>query len=264
MRKTIHNLLFIYAAILLVVACKKKDSPEPPSTLGFVSFHNAALLLPRAGNVLVDNNRVNNANFLSYLASITGNWVGVNEGTRTIALKDSSVSATANWASKAITAQAGKAYSAFAYDTLNATTGQVRMLVLNTDLSTPALGKSNVRFLHLSPDASNVDVALLRVNDARTGYIDSVKINNVPYVGPAPNEAALSAFANIPSGFYHIRVRPAGTFTNVVSVGTTFTTGTSIIQGKNYSIFARGFVNNTGTGRTTATALGATIILHNP
>lgn len=264
MRKTINYFLITCAAAAFAVSCKKKDNPEPQSNLGYVSFHNAALLLPRAGNILIDNNRVNNANFISYLASISGNWVGAVEGNRTIAFKDSSAAVTTNWASKSVTVQAGKAYSAFAYDTLNATTGQVRMLVLNTDLTTPALGRSNVRFLHLSPDAPNVDVALLRVNDARTGYVDSIKITNVPFVGPTPNETALSAFANIPSGLYHIRVRPAGTFTNVVSVGTTFTTGTSIIQGKNYSIFARGFVTNTGPGRTTATALGATIILHNP
>jgi hypothetical protein len=264
MKKTINYFSIICITALLLAACKKKESPAPPATIGYVSFHNLALLLPKAGNVLIDNNRVNNANFLSYLASIAGNWVGSIEGSRTIALRDSSAGVTTNWASKSLSIQAGKAYSAFTYDTLNAGTGQVRMMVLSTDLSTPALGVSNVRFLHLSPDAPNVDVVLFRVNDARTAYLDSVKISNAPFVGPTPNENALSAFTNIPSGFYHIRVRPTGTFTNVVSVGTTFSTGTSIIQGKNYSIAARGFVNNTGAGRSAATALGATIILHNP
>ena len=138
------------------------------------------------------------------------------------------------------------------------------MLVLNTDLTAPATGRSNIRFLHLSPDAPAVDVVLLRVNDARNAYIDSTRITNVPFTGASPNETALSAFAGIPSGLYHIRVRRAGTFTNVVTVGTTFTTGQTFVQGKIYSVFARGFVNNTGPGRVTATALGATIILHNP
>jgi hypothetical protein len=139
------------------------------------------------------------------------------------------------------------------------------MLVLNTDMTTPNIGTAGLRFLHLSPDAPNVDVALLRVNDAGTAYIDSVIVRNVPFVGASPNETSLSNFASIPSGRYHIRVRVAGTFTNVVSVGgPSFTTGQLLLQGKKYTIFARGFVNNTGPGRTTATALGATIILHNP
>ncbi len=261
----INKCLIISLLIAGVVSsCKKKNNPEPAPTIGYVSLHNAALLLPRAGNVLVDNVKANNANFIGYLSNITGNWVGVQEGNRSIALKDSSASAAANWASKTIVAQAGKAISVFTYDTLNATTGQVRIMALTTDLTTPPLGRSNVRFLHLSPDAPVVDVALLRINDTRTAYVDSVKIIGVPFAGATPNETALSVLSSIPSGLYHIRVRPTGTFTNAVSVGTTFTTGQILIQGKIYTIFARGFLTNTGPGRTTATTLGASVVLHNP
>jgi hypothetical protein len=255
-----------FALLLLlatsIVGCKKKDG-EPPISVGYVSAHNAALLIPRPVNVLIDNNRVNNVNFLGYLASITGNWAGAQSGSRTVAVRDTSSSATTNYASRSITIEPTRAYSVFTYDTLTSG-GTVRMLVLNTDLSLPDIGRTAVRFLHLSPDAPAVDVALLRVNDAATAYADSVVIRNVSFVGGSPNEAALSAFSTIPSGRYHIRVRPAGTFTNVVSVGTTFTTGQLLLQGKKHTIFARGFLNNTGPGRSSATALGATVILHNP
>ena len=72
MRKTIYSLIIIGVLIISFTSCKRNDNPEAPSNIGLVSFHNAALLLPRAGNVLIDNNRVNNNNFLTYLASISG------------------------------------------------------------------------------------------------------------------------------------------------------------------------------------------------
>jgi Domain of unknown function (DUF4397) len=260
----IPTFLLLIAGAIFLPSCKK-EKKEPPITVGYISFHNAALLLPRAGNVLIDDKKVNNANFLGYLNSITGNFVGAEQGSRTIAFKDSSASATTDWVSRTATIESNKAISVFTYDTLNAATGKIKMLVLKTDLTPPTPGSSKVRFLHLSPDAPAVDVALLRVNDARTAYRDSVVINNVSYVGlSTPNETTLSVLSTIPSGLYHIRVRRTGTFTNAVSVGTSFTTGQSIIEGKNYSILARGFLTNTGVGRSSTTALGATVILHNP
>ncbi len=259
------SFVVIAAGLLLMQSCKKDDQlSTEPNTYGYISVNHTALLVPRPVNVLIDGNRVNLNNFLGYNSSITGNYVGAIQGSRTLAIRDTASSATTNYVSRAINVTAGMAYHAFTYGILNS--NAFNMIVLPTSLQLPAAGRFNVRFLHLSPDAPPVDVALLRVNDARNGYADSVVLRTIPYVGSSttPNETSLAGLNTLLSGLYHIRVRPAGTFTNVVSVGTTFTTGQSFVPGKIYTVFARGLLNNTGAGTSAATALGASIVLHNP
>lgn len=265
MKINFKSLIVIIAGLVLMQSCKKDDQlSTEPNTFGYISVNHAALLVPRPVNVLIDGNRVNNNNFLGYLGSITGNFVGAAQGSRTLAIRDTTAATTGNYVSRNLNVTAGMAYNAFTYGVVNSNT--FNMIVLPTSLQAPATDRFNVRFLHLSPDAPPVDVALLRVNDARTAYADSLVIRTAQYVGSSstPNETNLAALTTLPSGLYHIRVRPAGTFTNVVSVGTSFTTGQTFASSKIYTVFARGLLNNTGAGTSAATALGATVVLHNP
>ena len=96
-------------------------------------------------------------------------------------------------------------------------------LVFDDDLSAPAAGKAHVRFIHLSPDAPNVDVALAG---------GAVLFGNVAF-GEADNAGL---FSPLDSGTYDLEVRVAGTSTVVLSLP-----GIALEEGKIYTVFARGF-----------------------
>ncbi len=128
---------------------------------------------------------------------------------------------------------AGAHYSVFATGAV----ADIAPLVVADDLSTPASGKAHVRFVHLSPDAPAVDVAVtsgpvLFANQAFKGY---------------------TAFAPVDAGTYDLEVRLAGTSTVVLPLP-----GITLTAGRIYTVFARGFVGGAG-----AQALGAQIIVNN-
>lgn len=127
----------------------------------------------------------------------------------------------------------GKNYSIFAIDSVL----KISALRLEDDLTAPASGKTHVRFVHLSPNAPAVDVAVTGGPVLFSDYIFK--------------EA--SSFTPINSGTYNLEVRLAGTSTVVLSLP-----GVTLTNGKIITIYARGFVGATGTQ-----ALGASVIAHN-
>lgn len=125
-----------------------------------------------------------------------------------------------------------KNYSIFAVDSV----AKIAPLVLTDDLTAPATGKAHVRFVHLSPNAPAVDVAL---------------------VGGAvvfPNQAfkGFTAFAPLDAGTYNLEVRVAGTSTVALTLPPI-----TLAAGKIYTVFAKGFLGATG-----AQELGAEIIVN--
>ncbi len=127
----------------------------------------------------------------------------------------------------------GVNYSVFACDSVS----KLTPLVLTDDLTAPASGKSHVRFVHLSPNAPAVDVAV-------TG--GPVLFSNTAFKGS-------TAFTPVNAGTYDLEVRLAGTTTVVLPLP-----GITLQAGKIYTVFAKGFVGGSG-----AEALGAQIIVNN-
>lgn len=132
-----------------------------------------------------------------------------------------------------LTLESGINYSVFATGAV----ANIAPLVLEDNLATPAAGKAHVRFVHLSPDAPAVDVAVsggpvLFGNVAFRGYED---------------------FTPVDAGTYNLDVRLAGTTTSVLPLP-----NTTLEAGKIYTVFARGFVSGTATA-----ALSAEIIVNN-
>ena len=109
-------------------------------------------------------------------------------------------------------------------------------LVLVDDLSLPAAGKAHVRFVHLSPDAPAVDVAVQG---------GPVVFGNQAFRQSTP-------FTPLAAGTYDLEVRLAGTNTVVLPLP-----GITLEAGKVYTVFAKGFVGGTG-----AQVLGAQIIVN--
>ena len=124
-------------------------------------------------------------------------------------------------------------YSVFAVDSVSV----ISAIVLTDDLTAPAAGNAHVRFIHLSPDAPAVDVAV-----ASSG---TVVFGNKSF-------KEYTAFTPLAAGSYSLDVRVAGTSTVALVLPTI-----TLEAGKIYTVYAKGFLGGTG-----AQALGAEIIVN--
>lgn len=224
---------FAIAALAVVstgmVACNDDDDDDntPAASVARVMVTHASPDAPGV-DLLVDDAKVNTA-ALTFPNSTA--YLNVNAGTRNIKVNVAGTSTTVINAN--VPFVANKNYSLFAVDSV----ASIAPLLFEDDLTAPAAGKAHVRFIHLSPNAPAVDVAL-------TG--GSV-------VFPAYEFTDGSAFAPLDAGTYNLEVRLAGTTTVVLPLP-----GIALTAGKIYTVYAKGFVGGTG-----AQALGAQIILNN-
>jgi hypothetical protein len=96
---------------------------------------------------------------------------------------------------------------------------EIEPLVLIDNNDAPAAGKAHVRFVHASPDAPAVDIAV-------TG--GPVLFSNIPFKG-------VGDYLPVDAGSYDLEARLAGTETVALSVP-----GVALEEGKVYTIFAMG------------------------
>jgi LPXTG-motif cell wall-anchored protein len=99
----------------------------------------------------------------------------------------------------------------------------IEPLVLVDNNSAPAAGKAHVRFVHASPDAPAVDIAV-----ANGG---PVLFSNVPFKG-------VGDYLPVDAGTYDLEARIAGTDTAALSVP-----GVMLDEGSVYTIFAMGLAD---------------------
>lgn len=215
-------------AALFLAGCGDDDNDNPvaPAANAKVMAVHASPDAP-AVDLLVDGAVVGSG--LAY-PNNTG-YLSLSAGTHNVKVNVAGSSTTVIDASPNLTA--GMAYSVFACDSVS----KIAPLVLTDDLTAPASGKAHVRFVHLSPNAPAVDVAVQG---------GPVLFSNTSFKG-------YSAFTPVTAGTYDLEVRLAGTSTVVLSLP-----GISLQAGKIYTVFARGFVGGAG-----AEALGAQIIANN-
>jgi hypothetical protein len=209
-------------------ACDDDDDSTPtPAAQAKVLVTHASPDAPGV-DLLVDNAKQNSA-ALTFPNS-TG-YLALNAGTRNIKVNVAGTSTTVINAD--IDFVANKNYSLFAVDSV----ANLGAVLFEDDLTAPASGKAHVRFIHLSPNAPAVDVAL-------TGG---------GAVFPNFEFTEGSTFLPLDAGTYSLEVRLAGTSTVVLPLP-----GIALEAGKIYTVFAKGFVGGTGTQ-----ALGAQIIVNN-
>ncbi|CAM3484759.1 DUF4397 domain-containing protein [Pontibacter korlensis] len=89
------------------------------------------------------------------------------------------------------------------------------------DLTAPASGKAHVRFVHLSPDAPNVDVV----------------VQGGPVLFSDMEFKEASAFTPVDAGSYTVEVQPVNSDDAAVSATL------NLQSGKIYTVFARGFLS---------------------
>ena len=158
-------------------------------------------------------------------------YVPVPAGERNVKVNASGTSTTVINAD--LTLDQNLTYTVFAIDSLNG----ISALVLVDNLAAPADGKAHVRFVHLSPNAPAVDIALV----------------GGPAVFPNVEFGEYIDFTPLDAATYNLEVRLAGTNTVVLPLGSI-----SLMDGKIYTVYAKGFVGGTG-----SQALGAEIIVNN-
>jgi hypothetical protein len=157
-------------------------------------------------------------------------YLSLSAGSRSIKVNVTGTSTTVISAN--LTLAPGVSYSVFAVDSVS----KIAPLVLTDDLTAPAAGKAHVRFVHLSPNAPAVDIA--------------VAGGPVLFSNRAFKQSA--GFTPVDAGTYNLEVRIAGTATVVLPLS-----GIALQTGKIYTVFARGFVGGSG-----AQGLGAEIIVN--
>jgi hypothetical protein len=159
------------------------------------------------------------------------NYLTVNAGTRNVKINAAGTTTTVLNADN--TVASGKSYSLFAVDSLS----NLGAVLIEDNLATPASGKAHVRFIHLSPNAPAVDVA-----------VDGGAVVFGDYTF---KEA--SAFTPLDAGTYDLEVRVAGTTTVALDLDPI-----TLTAGKIYTVYAKGFL-----GGTAPQDLGAAIIVNN-
>lgn len=227
MKKNILNLvLTLFASALVFTSCEK-DSEEPTKVYSNVLVAHASPNAPGV-DLLIDNTKKNSAALT--FPNNTG-YLMVESGTRNVKINVTGTSTTVINAN--LTLEKDKNYTVFAVDSVS----KISALVLSDDLTMPASGKAHVRFVHLSPNAPAVDVAV-----ASSG---AVVFGNKAF-------KTYTAFTPLDAGVYNLDVRVAGTKTVALVLPSI-----TLQSGKIYTIFAKGFLNGTG-----AQALGAEIIVN--
>ncbi|MBK7764082.1 MAG: DUF4397 domain-containing protein [Bacteroidetes bacterium] len=212
---------------IMFSSCDKDDVIALPiDTSGLLVVHAS----PNAPGVdlLVDNAKVNSA---ALTFPLNTGYLSINSGTRNLKVNVSGTSTTVINADVPFTKNVN--YSLFAVDSVS----KISTVLLQDDLTTPAAGKAHVRFVHLSPDAPAVDIAL---------------------VGGAvvfPNKAfkESTSFTPLDAGTYNLEVRLTGTSTVALTLPPL-----TLQSGKIYTVFAKGFAGGTG-----SQALGAEVIANN-
>jgi len=244
--KTILALSIILSTIIFIAACSKSSNPSPTPTTGtaYVSVTNASPTATSYGVYSDTTNIYTNGTLgYGYTTGVAGGnpYSTVTSGNHSIKLMSggNSVFLDSNG-----TFANGGYYSFFVYDTGN----QVKTLALNDNLTPPASGSAEVRFLNLSPNSQSLNVWLI---NADTTTKDSVSLSSIPYTGSSvANTDSLSSFKTITAGTYKVLLN------SNVELNLFQNDSVAFANGKIYTIYAKGYVN----GINGADSLGLGII----
>jgi hypothetical protein len=216
------------AAATSIYGCKSEDTTPVAPTMAANGYAIVVHASPNAPGVdLIVDNATAKTNLT--FPSNTG-YLPLPAGTRAVKVNVTGTSTAVISANLAIAENAY--YTVFAADSVS----KIAPIVLMDNLASPAAGNAHVRFVHLSPNAPAVDIAV-------TG--GSVLFGNKAF-------KQYTDFTPVAAGTYNLEVRLANTTTVVLPLP-----GITLQAGKIYTVFARGFVGGSG-----AQALGAEIIVN--
>jgi hypothetical protein len=192
--------LFLATAVLAgATGCDDDDDPTAPVEQGRVRAVHAVGNAP-AVDILVDGEVVTPAAGLSYGNKTS--YIDADEGNRAVAVR--ATGTTLNLLTFTAPVAADADYTVIAAGRIGATSGPTPRLISITDNAAPTTGNANVRVVHASPSAGNVDVYVTAPGaDIATA---TPVLTNVAF-------GAVANLANVAPGTYRIRVTPTGTKT---------------------------------------------------
>jgi hypothetical protein len=225
-KNKLYQLIGATAVIALTVgACSDDDDTNPVSNETPTSNVLIAHASPDAPgvDVFVDNGATPAVPNLEFPDN-TG-YVSIPAGSRNVKVAVTNTGIGSAVLNADLNLTPGTNYTVFAIDSVSS----IEFLVLQDDLTAPASGNAHVRFVHLSPNAPAVDVAL-----QGGGAISP------DFAGKSFREA--TPFTPLAAGTYNLEVRVAGTSTVALPLP-----GVTLEAGKIYTVFAKGFLGGTGT-----------------
>lgn len=217
--------IFYITTVCFLTGCGKDDG-EVISGTARISFTHAAVDAPALDVYVQDEKITVNPLLYGFTSGVTGNpYLAVDAGTRFIRL---SSNGTSNLVQGNIPVKPDSSYSVFAYDTIN-TAGTLRVLLLSDRLDTPAIGKSHIRFLQLSPDTGRIYVRIVNATD-------SITVGYRPYITATTTQElnTIAAFTPVNAGNYTLTVRLTD------STPVIFSTPIALSPGRIISIYSRG------------------------
>lgn len=225
--------LFLATAVLAgATGCSDDDDPTEPTETGRVRAVHAVGNAP-AVDILVDGNVVTPTNGLSY--GNKTNYVEAAAGDRSVAVR--AAGSNVNLLTFTAPVTANTDYTVIAAGRFGATSGPTPRLITVTDNAAPTTGNANIRVVHASPAAGNVDVyATAPGADIATA---TPVLTNVAF-------GAVASVPNVAPGTYRFRVTPTGTKTVAIDVN-----NVTIAANQKYLAVAVGD-NAPGTGATSA------------
>lgn len=222
-----------------LAACKKKTDSAPEKEISYLQVVHAS---PKVTELLVSINQKKAQYKVQYL-SASRLYTALPAG------KDLPVQLTLGTsmvAENKVTLEKATNYSLFIYDTLR--NNKVKFVVLKDELTNPGTVKTNIRFLHLSPNTPPVDIDIFKGRDSLR-----LEKANV-FIGDNPNAAALSTFKSVAAGDYRVKIK--------IQVGNKPVTILDIpklqLEGqRTATLFLRGLINGTA-----GNAIGLQLLQH--
>ncbi len=243
----IRNILpAVIVALFLIPACSKNNNGTTITTTGnsYVSVTNASAS-SQSYNAYIDSSNITTSAPLTF-GSTTGSagnpYDAVIAGSHQVKL---SANGTTFIVDTSINFAANQHYSVFAYDTSMAG-GNLKTLILTDNLSAPASGQSEIRFLPLSPNTSAMTVLLVNGTD-------TLSLKNTAYIGASVYSMdSLSAYTALSSGTYQVVVN------NLENINLLTADSVTLASGKIYTLYSKGYSGLTG-----ANALSVGVIQQN-
>ena len=222
--KNFHDVFFKTLLIgLLAVGFAGCDDDDDqvvePVSVAYVSLYHAAPDAPPV-DILMENRQINfyplqYTRHTGYLNFFTGD-----RSMRVRPYNDANVIIDTTF-----TFEEGQAYSVFYVNRL----ADIQAMVIEDELVSPEAEEAAVRFVHLSPDAPEVDLVSLPGENGENGDGESSLADGTAYL-----EA--SDFMTVESGFHSFQVRAAGGDEVLLSIP-----DVNLMSGGVYTIVARGF-----------------------
>jgi len=231
MKRNFLALCALLCSAVFFVSCEKNDDVTTASLL----VVNAS---PNGGNIDASANGSVIASNVSYPSN--SGYKAVAAGNVNVVVKQT---ATSNQIINGTLATEAKAhYTMYVIDSSH----KRRAAFTRDDLTAPSAGKAKIRLLHLSPNASSVDVM---VNGASATNFSNRSFNDFSA------NANYAAFTEVNAAGLNLQINVAGTSTTVATIPVV-----TLQAGKIYTFIIKGFV---GAAVGSTQALGVEVITHN-